>query len=348
MNRTEFLKGHAAFFLVTSAILGTSGVLLTGCSDDGGDAECTTLFEEAAYVELYTLVSAECTSQGLFAIVPDEFEAEIEARDCFSQSSCSYDDECSVEALADPDLEFCMELGTTPGTNPTVCTGDEACGDYLCNDAQSSCFTSCTDGSECASAAQCEDSECIIPGGGSAAIYSLVALVSTASGESLFADNPGPDVDAISVLQGGSEVYAAGTLSSAVGSISGGDGATGSAQNLLGPPRATDGFGGECDLDASFNYFSFGGAGGFVAVSYPPNVEFARGSQVKVYELAGGPGGCSNISSDRPDTFDVYIGATGAAAPSTSADISSGADWCLIGSSPAVGGITTLSVSGCN
>lgn len=259
------------------------------------------------------------------------------SEDCAEGELCVY-----VEGEETGTCEGPGEDGSAP-VEPTGCTTDAECtGGYLCDADAGSCFSACTDGSECAEGFQCTDSLCTevteVP-------YTFVALVSTAAGDdATSANNPGPDVDAIGLIQGAAEVYAAAVTGSAIGAVTGGDNSTGAPANVTGAPNDFNGPDAECTLESATGYFAFGGAGGFVAVSFAAGVEIADGDQVKVYELAGGAGNCSNISTDRPDTFDVFIGAEGTAAPSVATDISGGADWCRIGASGNLGGITTVTV----
>lgn len=264
------------------------------------------------------------------------------SEDCAEGETCVYEDGEETGTCEGP-------TEGTGGETPTGCTTDAECsGGYLCDADNGECFAGCTDGSECADGFQCTDSLCTevteVP-------YTFVALLSTAAGETATAaDNPGPDVDAIGLIQGTAEVFAAGVTGSAIGTITGGDSSTGAAANVTGAPNDFLGPDAPCELESATNYFAFGGAGGFVAVSFAAGVEIADGDQVKVYELAGGAGNCSNISTERPDTFDVYIGAEGTTAPSVATDISGGADWCRVGASGGLGGITTVTVatSTCN
>jgi hypothetical protein len=129
-----------------------------------------------------------------------------------------------------------------------------------------------------------------------------------------------------------------------VGTVSGnGYNNTGAPGNITGPPNDFAGPNADCNLDSAIGYFAFGGAGGFVAVTFAGVSEIATNDVIKVYELAGGPGNCANISTDRPDSFNVFIGR--GAAPATSADITSLANTCQVGSSPALGGITEVTVN---
>jgi hypothetical protein len=256
------------------------------------------------------------------------------SEDCADGELCVYEEGEETGVCEGPDSE-------TPGSgDPPGCTTDAECTGYLCDTANTECFAACTNGSECADGFQCTDSLCTevteVP-------YTFVAVVSTTTGEDTAADNPGPDVDAIGLIQGTAEVFAAGVRGSALGTITGGTNDTGAAANVTGTPNAFLGANQDCALVSATNYFSFGGNGGFVAVSFAAGVEIADADQVKVYELAGGTGGCSNISRDRADTFDIFIGAETAAAPSVSSDITGA--WCRIGGSSNLGGVTSVTVS---
>jgi len=267
---------------------------------------------------------------------------------------CETTEDCDVEAGETCAIELGEETGVCEGPDdgsgpgPSGCTTDAQCGaGYLCDTDNGACFTSCVSGSECAEGYQCDvaagaaSGSCIIP---AANPYSWVALVSTAAGDdSTAADNPGPDVDAIELRQGTATLYANSVASSAVGTVTGGDNNTGAPGNVTGPPNDFAGPDADCNLESATGYFAFGGAGGFVAVTFAGVSEIATNDVIKVYELAGGAGNCANISTDRPDSFNVFIGR--GAAPATSADITSLANTCQVGSSPALGGITEVTVN---
>ena len=267
---------------------------------------------------------------------------------------CETTADCDTEAGEVCVIEVGEETGVCEGPDngsgpaPSGCTTDAQCGaGYLCDTDNAACFTSCVSGAECAEGYQCDVAagaaagSCIIP---SANPYSWVALVSTAAGDdSTAADNPGPDVDAIELRQGTATLYANSVASSAIGTITGGDNNTGAPGNVTGAPNDFAGPNADCNLESATGYFAFGGAGGFVAVTFAGVSEIATNDVIKVYELAGGPGNCANISTDRPDSFNVFIGR--GAAPATSADITSLANTCQVGSSPALGGITEVTVN---
>jgi hypothetical protein len=264
------------------------------------------------------------------------------SEDCADGETCVYEEGEETGVCEGPDDGD----GTGSGGPPIGCTTDAECGLYLCDtDGTDNCFAACTDGSECADSAQCTDSVCTeitdVP-------YTFAAVVSTATGDSTAADNPGPDVDAIVVVQGGVELPAAAVRASLVGTVTGGDNSTGAAGNVTGTPNDFNGPDQECELESATNYFAFGGSGGFVAVSFAASVEIIDGDSVKVYELAGGPGNCSNITTERADTFEVYIGASDSAAPAVATDITGGDEWCRIGQSGGLGGITTVPVNTAN
>jgi hypothetical protein len=228
---------------------------------------------------------------------------------------------------------------------PESCDIDADCAPYLCNTdgAIRACFTFCVDGSECADTAQCNDGACTEV---DSAPYTYVSIVSTsASDESIGANNPGPDVDAIGLARDGTENFSVAILSSAIGEISGGDRSTGAAANVVGAPNDFNGPDRDCALDSATGYFSFGGSGGFVTVSFAAGVDIATGDEILVYELAGGRGNCSNVSAERNDTFDIYIAREGTPAPGTAAQLVGDFDWCRVGSSGPLGGITGVPVN---
>ena len=273
---------------------------------------------------------------------------------------CETNEDCDTEAQEVCVIEEGEEVGECVGPDdgsgpaPTGCTTDDQCGaGYLCNlpanSSSGTCFTSCTTGSECAEGYQCDTAEgatsgtCLIP---PAQPYTWVAIVSTAAGaDSLTANNPGPDVDAIELRQGTATLYASGVAGSTLGQIDGGDRDTGTPNNVLGAPNVFTTPGGECNLDnaTASGWFAFGGQGGFIAVSFTGVTDIATNDVIKVYEIAPGPAGCANARTEAPDMFDIYIGR--GAAPSTSTEIASEVNTCQVGSSPTLGGITEVTVN---
>ena len=253
-----------------------------------------------------------------------------------------------IDRSSEPDCEgpFYFEESES-GVIGANCTTDAECGAYICDSVNGACLTNCTNGSECTEPFQCDlvdgstVGQCV---GADANPYSWVALVSTAAGgDATSADNPGPDVDAIELRQGAANVYASVVVSSAVGLVTGGDNSTGSPTNVIGAPDDFMGPNQDCALESATGYFSFGGSGGFIAVSFSGVTEIGSSDVIKVYEIASGVGNCGNVVAERPDTFDVYVGR--GAAPATAGSITTSADTCRQGSSPPLGGITEVTVN---
>jgi hypothetical protein len=294
---------------------------------------------------LLALLASVALASNLAACNADECETDADC-DTEAGETCVFD-------AADPEAETGTCEGPDDGGSgtPTGCTTDAECGAYICGDAGANgartCLDACTTAEDCSGEGQCDIAE-----GATEGLcveltedpYSWVALVSTAVGEdSLSADNPGPDVDAIELRVGAAVNYASAVASSAIGTITGGDSATGAPNNVTGAPNDFTTPGGDCNLESATGYFAFGGAGGFVAVAFSGVTEINTGDVIKVYELAAGPTGCGNISNDRPDTFEIYIGR--GAAPATSAAITGLTDTCRQGASGPNGGITEVNVN---
>lgn len=226
-------------------------------------------------------------------------------------------------------------------TAPARCTveDDPVCGDYLCDVASGECFSSCVFGDECADGRACdivdmeEGGECVSPGG---ADFIYLAIVSTADGsDALDNQNPGPDIDAITVMRGGVE-------SAPIELTTFRDGQTGEDANAR--PLSTHWnalferdtvVGGVCDLDAQPGYVSLGGSTGFVAMQMPFALE--AGDQIIVYEVDSNY--CSDAAVERPDTYEVYAtdGVFGPNTPDTADDIRQ--LWCFVGASGGTGGV---------
>lgn len=234
------------------------------------------------------------------------------------------------------------EVGTDADNNAicvatSVTCADLDCGAYLCDETTNACLTECADATDCVADGQCDD----IDGVGVCSVvtetpYMYVAVVSSSTGtDALDNQNPGPDIDAIALSTGGAE-----TLASEVVSFQ--EGAEGDEANtrplsthnnaVLAKDTVT---GGVCDLDAQPGYVALGDNTGYIVVGF--GRELAAGDQVVVYEVDSNY--CADAATERPDTYEVYAttDASVAMTPGTAADIR--ANWCLVGTSGANGGV---------
>jgi hypothetical protein len=221
----------------------------------------------------------------------------------------------------------------------TTCFRGADCGDYTCENG--TCFSFCLDSEQCRYGGECE-----IPDGASVGscppVWTWLAVVSTAAGdESLASDTPGPDIDAVELVQQSTVSWATSVLAAAEGSVTGGRALTGVPENVLAAPDDFTTPGGDCALDDALTTFAMGGAGGFVVVSFDGAASIEEGASVRVIELASGPFGCGNIATERPDSFEVYLGRGDA--PGTASEITG--TWCRIGVSSRLGGVAEFIVN---
>lgn len=290
-------------FVVVASVV--SAAALTGC----GGTECTS--------------NADCAGYAC-EIVAGETEGT-----CFE--ACTTDAQCDVGYVCQ------IEAGATEGacfveTVDDSCSADSQCGAYRCDTAAAECFTACTDGSECGDGFQCDNSACIAV---EAVPYAFAAITSEvpAGSDDLGNTTPGPDIDAIVLTSGATEIPAASIAGGANGAF-GGDGNPNHASNsvVTGARDVALGNGPvfECDADLA-GYYSMGDSTGFVVVSFG-TAEIATGDTLTGYELD--ESNCDGIP-ERAETYAIYIGADAADATSAATVRSA---WCLVGT--ATGGGT--------
>ncbi|MFT6628504.1 MAG: hypothetical protein ACJA1R_001766 [Flavobacteriales bacterium] len=264
-------------------------------------------------------------------------------------TTCAIDDDC-VAPLTCGDANVCVsaavQVACTEGG--TECGAGEMCGtDGFCADSG---MTACTDGTECADTEQCTDGFCeSIP----ATPYLYVAIVSNVpagSAEGIETNTPGPDVDAIQLIQGGVDNFAAVVEGSAQGETDADEGNNNAdSSKVTGANDAIPAVDGseDCNLDEAADggtFFSMGGEGGFLIVSFAAGIEITTGDTLNVWELSDAS--CANVSTVRPDAFSVYVSnTTDVSGVATAADISAANGWQLVGASGGNGGIFSQTVT---
>ena len=246
------------------------------------------------------------------------------------------------------------------GESETECVASSAscdeleCNNYACDAAAApnACYTDCTaDNAETNCAHDiCEVTDdvgaCAAEADADPFLY--VAVVSRS--DDVEGANPGPDIDAISFSHGGTATVAQTVEASAVGFDDGDDDLT---RDRPGAVLAKDvqEDDGSCNLDdwesaGDPDYFSLGGAGGYVVVSFGNGVEIVDGDTIEVIELDQSY--CNNISVARDDAYDVYVG-LGSLPAVTSGDDFAATGWCAIGAAGGNGGVFTelFGAAGC-
>ena len=101
----------------------------------------------------------------------------------------------------------------------------------------------------------------------------------------------------------------------------------------------------DCDLseEPEAKFWSMGGEGGYAIVSFATGIEIETGDTLNVWELADDT--CANVSTARPDAYEVYITSSAdPAAVTSAADITVENGWALVGASTG-GGIFTQTVT---
>lgn len=303
------------FFVVAASVV--SAAALSAC----GGTECTS--------------NADCSGYAC-EIVAGETEGT-----CFEV--------CTTDAQCDTGYVCQIEAGQTEGacfvqTVDDTCSADSQCGAYRCDTATSTCFDACTDGSECGDGFQCDNSACIAI---TEQPYTFAAITSEvpAGSDDLGNTTPGPDIDAIILTSGTTDIPAA-SVAGGVNGAFGGDGNPNHASNsvVLGARDVALGAGPVFDCDADLSgYYSMGDSTGFVVVSFGASTEIATGDKLTGYELD--ESNCDGIP-DRAETYAIYIGQDAAEATTAQA-VRTG--WCLAGTATGGGtGAFTINTDSCN
>lgn len=165
-------------------------------------------------------------------------------------------------------------------------------------------FGCTTDPSICTADQHCDNGACVNN------VYQHVAIVSRAvENPANHGNTPGPDLDAVAVKSGGVSSFAASVVKVIQGRVSDPEGNVNAASSaIIGANDAmTDTTGGTCNLAEGQGFFSLGYGDdpqGIVILAMPNAIQ--QGDSLAVYEV--GNGFCSNISTVREDSFEVYVG----------------------------------------
>ena len=277
------------------------------------------------------ITDAECG--GYLCVVADG------ATEGICQATCTTNTDCAGSFICEG------ETGTECVATTATCA-DTECGSYACADPGAVCGTSCTADTvavDCVEGAQCDEDgdvgTCNVIG---AQPFMHVAVVSRAEGPAaLDNQNPGPDLDYISVSAGGIETGA----SSVVQSQQGAAGDTDNTRPLSSHADAVTSqdtvVAGVCDLNAQPGYVAIGGLGGYITVDF--GRELVSGDTITVYEVDSVY--CSDATTERPDAYEVYVtnDADAAMAANSAGDIR--ATWCNQGSQGGNGGVGTFTLN---
>jgi hypothetical protein len=145
---------------------------------------------------------------------------------------------------------------------------------------------------------------------GTTSAGSFVAIVSRAvENPSNHGNTPGPDLDAVAVKSGGVSSFAASVAKVISGRTSDPEGNVNDVSSTItgANDAMTDTPGGQCNLFEGKGFFSLGygdAPQGIVILAMPNAIQ--PGDSIAVYEI--GNGFCSNVSTVRDDSFEVYVG----------------------------------------
>ena len=293
---------------------------------------------------LYTLLSLAIAGGALAGCDTDETACTTDA-DCAGYmcviASGATDGVCSASCT-----DGCAAGYTCGGETGAECVvvtttcADLECGDYICDTTANACLTSCTEATDCANDTQCDIAEGAETGSCVEVAmdpYLYVAVVSRAEGDlALNNQNPGPDIDGISVATGGAETFASTLESTQLGP----EGNTANTrEDFTGITNGLDSLGAspsECDLDAEPGYTAIGGVGGYAVVSFGAGREIVTGDVITVYEINSA--NCSDAATERPDIYEVYITSDTTAARNPGSADSIRTTWCQVGTQGGTGG----------
>ena len=278
------------------------------------------------------------------------------------ETSCTTDADCAgyLCVVADGATEGVCEADCTAGcadgftcggetgtecVASTVTCADLDCGAYTCDETTSTCGTACTAdtvATDCVAGAQCD----VVDDVGTCTVvaaqpFMYISVVSRAEGEAaLDNQNPGPDLDFISVSAGGIETGAATVVQSQQGAAGEDDNTRPLSSHADAVTDQDTVVGGVCDLDAQLGYVAIGGLGGYITVEF--GRELATGDTITVYEVDSNY--CSDAATERPDSYEVYVtnNADAATGANTADDIRG--NWCLVGSQGGNGGVGTFTL----
>ncbi len=224
---------------------------------------------------------------------------------------CTTNADCTVAGETCLNIDAETQEGTcgVEGTNPQTCGDDTQCsGNFACDTTAGTCATSCTADAGCADGSTCnaDGTACVAD----VTTWPYVAIVSetTASNDINDTNTPGPDIDAIELVAGGSSFFATTVAASAQGAGGNGDGNVNSnISAITGANDAITTGGGDCVLDDDSDgakFWSMGDTTGFVVVTFAQ--EPADGNTIKVWELDEQI--CDNVGTARADHYGVYLG----------------------------------------
>ncbi len=252
----------------------------------------------------------------------------VDEDDCTSNADCAEDEICS--GLTEEVTE-----GTCEKVEAATCGEGAACSNnFACNTETSTCHTTCTTDAECVSGFTCSDTNACVADATATVTYPYVAIISeTTNAEDLENNTPGPDIDAIELISGGTSYFAAQVPASFQGAAD--ENANNDVNAITGPLDAIPSSGTDCDLAEVPNakFWSMGDNTGFAVVTFSQNV--ADGDMIRVWEL-------DDLLCDigpRSDQYAVSVGnnAVDLATISTASSVS-GNNWTHQGSSNGGGG----------
>lgn len=265
------------------------------------------------------------------------------------ETECETDAECDVEAN-----EICKDIqedgkGVCGAAEAAGTCGDgAACSDnFACNTETSACHTTCTTEAECVSGFICNDANACVADATATVTYPYVAVVSeTSNDDDLNGTNtPGPDIDAIEIISGGTSSFA--TLVSKSNQGAGGDDDNDGNVNedvnvITGANDAIPDTAGDCNLSEDTEggeFWSMGDETGFAVVTFAQPI--VDGDTIRVWELDDTL--CDNVGTTRADRYGISVGNSNVdLALITASTNISGDNWLSQGSSSANGGKTEV------
>lgn len=238
---------------------------------------------------------------------------------------CKDEGESCVDNIDCPGIQTCQAGVCKDPVGTDDCVFDADCAPFACGDS-GACTSSCSSADDCAAGATCNAANQCVAGSGGNHVYTKVLLVSRTpdTGDDCREPNPGPDIDYVTVTDGGTAVLPT-AAAGAHGDYCGSAPVTKWASPSVALSRTSfpETLPGECKIIGADTKYFFMGTGqayeagetlamdtGYLVLDFDGGIN--DGAVISVWEVNGQDGSetvsCTNITSERPnDKYSVYL-----------------------------------------